>query len=139
MVTEKRTWQAMFQTIRNFVDLKERFVELRELPVWPGDGKGSWEQQASGFEDSIMGGPDGFAPTPACKCILQRSVVPAEPGCAALKLSTYISLFFCLNRRGGCSCVFGMVWPAACSRCVCMRTYVPVYFSQLKPCGITKI
>ena len=104
IVTEKRTWLAMFQTIRNFVDLKERFVQLKELPVWPGDGKGSWEQQASGFEDSIMGGPDGFAPTPACKCILQRSVVSAEHVLHS-NYQLMVSLFFLKQTRGLQLCV----------------------------------
>jgi hypothetical protein len=79
----------MFQLIRDFVVLKE-------LPVWPGDGwekgtsNGSWENQASGFQDYTLAPamPDGYMLTPTCACKPQAECSPRASVCIVFRVMT---------------------------------------------------
>jgi hypothetical protein len=94
----------MFQLIRNFVVLKE-------LPVWPGDGwekgtsNGSWENQASGFQDYTLAlaMPDGYMPTPTCACKPEFS--PRASVCIVYRMMTACrtaAIFYCHGLKWLC-------------------------------------
>lgn len=133
--TLRLTQSCCCASVANMFQLIRDFMVLKELPVWPGDGwekgtsNGSWENQASGFQDYTLAPaiPDGYMLTPTCACKPECS--PRARVCVVYRVMTACrttAVFCCrglvlppthscCGRRGRVGHLFRMVRTAACA------------------------